>query len=424
MALRATFGILVTQDRGQNWDWSCEQAVPYAGIQDPSVGFTANGNLVMGVVEGVALTSDNACNWSLQQGSLKFMVDTVVRPDAPHTMLALQNYYVTADDAGKSIYQSQVYVSNDDGSTFAPLGVPLDPNYVLETLEVAPTDPNRIYVSGFTGQGASSKASLFVSTDLGMHWSTYTIPFDPSVERAPFIAGVDPTSADRVYVRTSNAPGGKSRLYVTPDAGKTMQMVYSGIQLMGFAQSADGSKVYLGGPFDGMLVADRSSLSFQQRSKQIIQCLTVHQGLLYACSAEGDDPDAGTKGGFALGTSTDDGATFTPILHLPCVRGPLSCAAGASESACISLWQVQSENLGEGYPHPGLCGASDAGLDATPDASSPPPPRPAPPSGCGCVSAPAEASALGAAISLGISWLLVARRARSKRHVTHGRGKL
>ena len=361
MALRSTFGIMVTQDQGNTWGWSCEQAVPYTGIQNPSTGFTANGNLVLGLVEGLALSTDNACDWTLQAGTFAFIVDTVVRPDNPSTVLALQNVYTGSDDAGDSLYQSQVYVSTDNGVTFTALGVPLNPTYVLETLEVAPTDPNRIYVSGFNGQGTSSQASLFVSTDLGMHWTPYPIPFDPTVERAPFIAGVDPTDADRVYIRTSNAPGGASRFYYTADAGKTVEMVFSGIQLMGFAQSTDGSTLYIGGPDDGLLVASRSEMAFTLQSNQIIQCLAYNGGLLYACSAEGDNPDAGTKGGFALGTSSDNGATFTPLLHLECIQGPLACAPSASESACVDSLAGAERGARAGPPAPGALRRSRCG---------------------------------------------------------------
>jgi hypothetical protein len=51
-----------------------------------------------------------------------------------------------------------------------------------------------------------------------------------------------------------------------------------------------------------------------------VQCLAFQGSRLLACSDE--------VSGFVVGASTDDGASFTPLLRLSCVRGPLACGEG------------------------------------------------------------------------------------------------
>ncbi len=164
------------------------------------------------------------------------------------------------------------------------------------TLEVAKSDPQRIYVSGVRGSGGTRTASLFVSTDAGTTWTERAIPFLPTVESGVYIGAVDPTNSDLVYLRTD----GSSRLLVTSDAGGTFQVAsfptadggtsasLNGYML-GFALSADGSKVYAGDVEDGVFVGSRGGLGFVHRSNIHVECLTAHGSgseLSGACSDE------------------------------------------------------------------------------------------------------------------------------------------
>ena len=351
MLLRTTFGVLVSRDAGKTWDWICEKAIGYGGqTEDPSFGITASTSIVGGTFEGLVVSAapDVGCNWTFVGGDLagKVVVDVVVRPDAPHTALALTNKYTMVNDAGDPLYASQVFASTDDGAHWAALGTPIDPTAVLETIEVAASDPHRLYVSGFSGTGANLKGVLYVSTDDGTTWAPEVVPLDTSTENAPYIAAVDPTNADRVYVRTNGKNA--SRLLVTSDAGKSFTSVFTGAQLAGFALSPDGSKVYVGGPKDGLNVASTSDFKFARVSTIAVQCLRATGATLYACSNE--------VSGFVLGASTDDGKSFSPILHLTSIRGPLACSASSPTSACAADWPALEDTLG--FPPP------DAGSDA------------------------------------------------------------
>lgn len=202
------------------------------------------------------------------------------------------------------------------------------------TVDVAPSDPRRLYASGI--RPAARTAALFVSTDAAQSWTERTAPFDSPSEQGLYIAAVDPSVPERVYLRSSGATS--SRLLVTDDAGLSFRELFSGRSLLGFALSPDGSDIYVGGPEDGLWWASRDGRVFEQRSPMPVLCLTSLGNLLYACSNE--------QLGFALGVSSDGGRHFTPTLHLSDVRGPVACAPESSGGVCTAAWPTIAERLG------------------------------------------------------------------------------
>ena len=408
VVLRATFGIVFSHDSGTTWRWLCEDVLglPPASVEDPTFALTAGGTLVAGTSQGLLLSPDTGCNWRIAGEGLahQAIVDIAIRPNSPHELVAL-----AAPDNGdggsgdSSAPGAQVYASTDDGTTWSTAGTPIDPSIVTSTLDVAATDPHRLYVAGYRLAGASRVPVLLVSMDDGVHW---TERFAPPLmnEVNVYIAAVDPTNADRVYVRTE----GQSRLFVTSDAGLTFQVPFSSLtgQMVGFALSPDGSKIYAGSREDGLFVAARSSLgspgAFQSKNSSVhVQCLTARGAELWACADEAS--------GFAAGVSGDDGATFAAKFHLYDVQGPLTCAPDAPAAQCAGeLFQQLCSNLGGCLPEDGGAGA---------DAGEIPTIAPKSRSSCGCTGAGdgAPASLFGAATigALAARWRRSARRRRT-----------
>lgn len=408
LAVRTTFGLLVSRDQGANFDWICETALGYSGVQDPSVGITASGAFTIGTFGGLLVSPDTGCAWSFVGGALtKIPVDDiVVRPDTPSTALALTRKHTGDDDAGAPVYLTQIYATTDNGAGWSKLGAPIDPAALTYTLEVARSDPQRLYVSGLKGTGASAQALLFVSSDGGATWTPRTIPLDAANERAPFIAAVDPAKPDVVYVRTSGPTA--NRLLVTTNAGQSWDVKYTGGQMLGFALSPDGSKVYLGGPDDGVRVASTSDFQFTKKAAIAVQCLAARGSTLYACSND-------KNGGFAVGASTDDGATFTAKLHLSTIRGAIVCASpDASAAECAQEWPTVRDSLSgggdAGSPSDGGAVGRDAGSpssDAGANAASPPSES----KSCGCHEA-STSNGLFSTLALALASMLALRRAR------------
>jgi photosystem II stability/assembly factor-like uncharacterized protein len=401
VVLRTSYGVLPSHDHGTTWQYICEDALGLGptAVEDPSLGLTTHNTLIAGVSVGLDVSSDLGCNWTCESGSLagQSMADIAVRPDNTLSAVALTKTFMSTD-SGVDIASSQVFETNDEGVTWTAIGTPIDPTVTVQTIDVAKGDPNRIYISGTRGFGSATTASLFVSTDKGATWSEKMLPaanFDPSNEASIFIGAVDPNDEDRVYVRSTGLiTGGESRLTVVTGASTASpqfqtahlfnvaqkQMGVVG-ELLGFALSEDGSKIFIGTEESGLWEGSASDLtSFHAlQPNLIVQCLATHGNELWVCSA--------AVSGFVAGVSTDDGATFTPKLSLignltgpiACADNPQGAACGTStnSSQCVAAYQTFCEvnvcatgTTGLGKPADAGAGSSGSGTGSGSSSSS------------------------------------------------------
>jgi MYXO-CTERM domain-containing protein len=431
--METTFGLLVSHDAWTTLGWVCESPIGYGdgGVQDPSVGLTQKA-ILAGLRQGLARSSDQGCSWSFALRDP--VVDVVVRRDDPHSALALTTKYVGSGDAGENLFTTRVLMTHDDGATWTQVGSPLDPAVQVETIDVAPSDPNRIYVGG-SGQriaadgGAVRFGVVLASTDGGASYTQSAIALDPANFEdldSAYVSAVDPTTASRVYVRIGGA-GAADRLLVSDDGATTFRTVFQGAgSLLGFALSTDGSTVFVGGPADGVASAPAwpadsgAALAFKRMSKLGVSCLAWTGGKLYACMGE---PQNSYRQ--ELGVSTDDGATFAPEFLFACIPGPLVCPGSPIEHECSAGLGLLRASVGicdsdaAAAPCDGGCdsdGASGPSTDASLDGGGPVAdagggPALHPKSGCGCRASEAAGASGFSAVAL--LALLVARRRRS-----------
>jgi hypothetical protein len=354
--VRVTFGLLVSHDRGRSWRWICERAIGFSGPEDPSYVVTRSGAIVAALFQGLRVSRDGGCTWQSVPTDATVFVDLTSRGDG--AVVALASSYDRAGDAG-SLYKTQLWLSTDDARSFAPMGAPIDPTVLGETVDVAPSEPSRVYVSGVRDRSGARdvrEGALLVSSNGGSTWTDRALRLEGS-ELAPYIAAVDPRRAGRVYVRTSASPERPTRLLVTDDAGKTFRTLLTAKgALRGFALSEDGRAVHAGGPDDGLFAGEAGGRPTElvASSALPVQCLAQRGDTLWAC--------AGEASGFVAGTSdlSRDAGAFEARLHLRDVVGPLACGAGTSvASECEVDWRKLKSDLGIGEP----------GADAAPGAS-------------------------------------------------------
>jgi len=340
MLLRTTFGFLFTSDAGMTWDWLCESAIPCAGQQDPAVALLNQGVVLSGQLEGLAISPDRGCSWSFLAGTAEQLIVDVAREPDGLTAIAIKNLYSQTTDAGVLLYNSQMLRTVDGAKSWQPLAGVIDPTLVIDTIDIAPSDPTRIYITGQVFK--QNHATMLVSQDGGQSYLPYPITFAPG-ETGAYIAGVDPNVPDRVYVRTLgiNDAGSAetSRLLVSTDGGQTFNAHWSGDKMLGFALSQDGSRVYVGSVADGLVAANASDLAFSQKSTLQIQCLMTSGATLYACGNEANS-------GFILGSTTNEGAAFTTLLKFETIHQPLDCPATSSAASCLTQWPALEQQLG------------------------------------------------------------------------------
>ncbi|MES1183219.1 MAG: FixH family protein [Myxococcales bacterium] len=387
LVLAATYGLLLTNDRGKNWFHVCEASFAEPGQQtDPVASLTDDGALLISIFSRLSRSTDGACDFHRQLGGDPSQAVPDFTLDGAGTVVAA----LVTTATGKTTNQLQE--SLDGGQHFHALGPALpDSLRLVATVDVAPSDSKRIYVSGF---GPDSAGVLLRSDDRGESFTALPIPTDANDEEVPFIALVDQKNPDVLYVRTdawkydelAGVAMAADRLLYSDDGGEHFsELLRQSGKLFGFARSPDGSEILAGygDPVEGggravdpealgIYRAAAGSSAFEKVYSGPISCLTWTDEGVYACTSQ-------TQAGSALGLAPPESlkaeasAPFTPLLSLLDVRGPLDCSACQSGARCGELWQATCTAWGRAdcdAPLPAAGGAAECPAEGGADSSA------------------------------------------------------
>jgi hypothetical protein len=355
VALRVTFGLLISRDGGRTFRWLCEEGM-YAPASvpsgfDPAIELSSNGDVVFAADLGVRATRDGCTVRRLEGAHDRAFSDLVRTPDG-----AL--LYALESTQG---FANAVYRATGDARTLTRNGVGLT-GYTLETIEVAPSNTRRLYVTG--RDTFSYTPRLFRSDDAG---ETLTeVMTDAAPSDGLWLSAVHPRDPDTLYVRASQ--GVSTLLLRSRDGGRSFRRIArSDDPMVGFALSGDGRTVWYGSARGGLHRSDDEGDSFRAVSTLPILCLREHQGTLWACS------DWTLAAGFALGRSRDGGASFEASLRFDNEAEFLGAAMCASASegvaSCATRWPALRDVFRGMPPDAGARQVMrrDASLDGTLD---------------------------------------------------------
>ncbi len=329
IAVRATWGLAVSDDGGRRFRFLCEDAFQYIDGYDPTIAINHAGVLLVGVPDGLQGTSD-FCD-PLRRDDLRGQHVVDLATDATgRTVVA----GVMSSDAEPV---TRIARSSDGGGRFE-LSQDTWTNAEPLTVEVAPGDARRAYATiRVRGDGSL----VFARSDDGAaRWRRTAARFTGA--GGAYIAGVDPTRPDVVYVRVTTEGAGldgsvdaSSALLQSDDGGESFREVARTRGAMrGFAVSGDGRQVWVGGADarDGLSRRDGAG-EFRQVSPDPVECLRWHAGALYVC--EGFVPN-----GVFLTRSTDGGATREVLARYGEILGPPpGCAQGSlTRDICPLRW--------------------------------------------------------------------------------------
>ncbi len=397
IVIRATYGLVSTDDGGATWRWVCEQSVGFSDNEDPMVAITKNGTVIAGVFIGLSASTDRGCSFTMAGGALadKYVVDLSTEKVSPDHALA-----IVSNGLGGGNFETRVFESLDNATTWAQAGVDLPLEFLGLSIDAAPSEPQRIYVTGRFGS-PDYPGALERSDDRGETWVRFDIP-GADDKHPPYLSAIDPTNPDRIYVRLDTPDA--DVLVVSDDGGATWTTAFQGVgPLLGFALSPDGATIAIGGEKDGLWTAPKDTLAFTKVATLGVRCLTWAPDRLYACADE-------FKDGFHVGYSTNEGKTFTAFEHLSSVC-PKECPAGSTtKEVCADQWGVVSLTInatscGEGGATGGAGGSTGtggAGGSATGGGG-----------GCGCDLA--GGGTMGGALLFAASALGAATRRRRRR---------
>jgi len=326
IVLRTTYGLVVTRDGGNRWDWVCEKVMSFGGMWDPPIGIMTGGVIMVGLPDGLSLSTPDACQYSrIEAMEGRFVADVAVDKTNPSRAVVL-----TLVPLGFT-FDTRLFLTEDGGSSFTQAGDVFPDNFRGLTVDLSPSDANVVYVSGVL-EGSIPQGVVLRSTDGGVSYEMSVVSGSDKMT-GPFIGAVDPQNANRVYVRLDGTPG---HLLVSDDGSKTWQEIFTTQgPLLGFSLSPDGKTVVVGGEMDGVWRSPTANWAFERTSLLHAKCLRWADAGIYACAEQVLD-------GFSVGLSVTEGSTFGSLSKLSDLCGPLPCPT----PICSSDWPILRETIG------------------------------------------------------------------------------
>lgn len=370
IVLPATFGIVLSKDGGETFHWICDAAVGLdaGSFYDPDHAIAADGTIFVTSAgsrdpypaeAGLRISRDGGCTFTAAAG---FGEDTWV-----DRVEIGPNGWVWAATA-EGAFPNDVYVSKDNGESFALAGLHLDTGSWFKSIKIAPGDPQRVYVSGYRS-GTDKSALLYRTVDGGESWESLSISeFTFTSTPQLFLLGVSPTDPDVVFARVANVENPDDGLpsqdvvYRSNDDDGDGTLTWTQVlalpepadidpdpnnrdySIKAFVIRQDGTTVIAGTVDGGVRISHDGGLTWEVPTQQPkMACLgEATDGTLYAC---GDNwaPDL-----FALATSTD-GQTWDGILRFNEIVGPLECDPGTIQhDVCAALkWDVECKTFSD-----------------------------------------------------------------------------
>jgi len=397
LLLGLTYGVALSRDGGASWAWICEQQIEGNGSDvDPSMVVTSDGTLVVISLTngGVLVSQDDGCSFERAMGPLQGNrgVDLTLDPSQSGRVLALMSKIIDVPESGRPRFRNFVAHSLDHGRSWEVL-TELPDDMWVETLEIAPSDANRIYVSGTLStnllQGIVER-----SDDGGLSWTRTTVEL-PFGSGSLFLSAIHPQDPDRLWFRV---PGRDdfhgllpARLWLSTDAAASFEQVGdTQAGMLGFALSPDGDRVAFGGPFDGLFIAPSDGSAAPTKIDALqVSCLRWFASGLYVCAGEPTDP-------YTLGFAAEPTQGFVPLWHRADTCREACAPPSPLEMKCRAPWEMIAPFIGadaalcdasSSTPDGGFDGGADGGRATVVDASpgTPVPSRAArAPSASGC----------------------------------------
>jgi len=324
-----TFGVLLSEDGGTTWRWMCEDAVGYGGIYDPYYAATASGAVFATTFSGMKVMRDRCVFGDTGLGT-KFVSTLHQGTDT--------SLFAGMVDLG----DGKLYRSRDDGMTFPVGTMPGMINDWWSTIDAAPSNPNRVYATGYRlKSGQPKQFLLYRSNNAGQTFSPLPITDFVTKENSTLeIAGISKTNPDLVFARVTLEDNSISdAIYRSTNGGQSWTRIFGKRGAVAFIVRANGALV-AGTQVHGSFVSlDTGTTWHQLAGAPHINCLAESSaGEVWACTQ-----NFGVMGvpsdGFGIMKSTDL-VSWSGVLRFQDILGPAECSAGTvqKDKCDVELW--------------------------------------------------------------------------------------
>lgn len=348
IVVRSTFGLLVSRDAGCSFRWVCEQAIGYGGTYDPKYAIARDGSMYATTFNGLRVSRDGGCSWATATLPSVWVDSLDVGPNGDVWVGSAQ-----------STVSNALYRSTDNGVTFEPRGA-LAPTILWKSIKVAPSDPLRVYTSGFElateaedAMGAP-RAHLYASPDAGSSWQPLALgALQFGASPTVMVVAVHPSDASHLYIVTvgSHATTG-DRLYRSIDGGMTFVEVLATTEAVRDVVFRDAATVLVVAGGGGTYRSDDSGQTFfPVEGAPKLACLGEAPDRTLVGCATNWEPDF-----MSVGESTD-AVQWTKLFRFVELAGPLKCPAGTPvhDTCDQQLWSELQEQFGATGPKDPAC---------------------------------------------------------------------
>lgn len=323
-----TFGATFSHDGGATWHWMCEDAILYAGNWDPDYAYTASG-AIFATTFGGLLVNRNGCEFEPTQFGESFMSAIGLGPDGALYSAGAQaaNPAATPPDPG----DAKIHKSTDDGLTFPVAPSPGLVGDWWTSLEVAPSNAQRVYLTGYRFAG-SKQFLMFRSNDGGTSYTAMaTTGITTTANSQIDIVAIGRTDPDLLFARVTyqieNAIS--DGIYRSTDAGQTWTQVLMLQDEIAVVLRANGDLV-AGTRSSGVRVSrapSNGAVWEDLPAAPHINCLVENAaGEVWACTQNfGGNQVLSDDAGIMKST---DLVTWTKVLRYQDIAGPVDCAPG------------------------------------------------------------------------------------------------
>jgi hypothetical protein len=330
--LATNFGLILSDDGGASWLFSCEQArSAYAG---PYLLGAGKQSRLFAVTSGAGLiySDDASCSWHVSGGSLTDVIPYAMAIDPTDA----QRVYAIGVPRQDLRGSESLYASNDGGLTFGEPLFTAEPHSALLTVMVAPSEPSTLFATLFTSP--EHHPLLLRSRNWGRAWEVVADLSDSLGNSPVELLAIDAQSERRLHVRvlgpsyealaTSDDGGvsfveavsipGKLNAFLELESGTILVGGVAGTEPIGY-RSLDGGRSYQRWP-----------------AAPGVHALAERNGKLYIAANNYAD-------GYAIAESDDEGEHLRPLAGFADVRGVRSCARDSCAKSCkyyadIELW--------------------------------------------------------------------------------------
>jgi hypothetical protein len=327
IVLGTNFGLVSTENAGKTWTWSCEQALTSFG-RLYQMGPAPAHRLFAVASARLVYSDDRGCSWQVSTGGLAadLCEDAFVDPTDGTRVLA-------AVLTGATGVQYVVYESSDGGSTYGRALYTAAPGDLVTGVEIAASDPLTVDLA--LSHGPAGAPTLARTTDGGASWTLTDLTAAVGAGQIR-IAAIDPTDADRVFLRAIGRNGDTLAIATNGGATVTAPLTFDG-GLTAFVRTSAGNLLAFGSDGGASVLyrsTDGGATFTPLPGAPHILALAERAGVVYASTDT-------MLGPFAEATSIDEGATWAPGLAFAQVAAIESCVKTICQSDCLVRAQQQ-----------------------------------------------------------------------------------